>query len=394
MEYKKILTGLFFIVSSFFLQGCTKHEENTFVFWTVQLKMPAGDLIQKTIDEFQSIHPEMKIVWVDIPVAETQKRAIASILGGNPPDLINLNPEYSISLAQKNTLEYFSEDEAKDYNKGLVDKLRIDGKIYAIPFYATSAVTILNKEKFKNCNVEIKTYNDILNLEQCKESPSFGLPIGEGEVFSKILNKYGVNDEKTLNEVYFLFYEMNKKGLLPKDVLTVNHREIIEKYMSQNVAFINAGSNFINMIKENAPDIYSNSVILPQLTGLDGKYDVSIMNFVIPKKSKNKELAKEFLKLLTNEENQLEFSKKTNVLPANQKALDNDYFKNCSSDIYDTARCIASYQLNSPVTVDFGQKNKKEITEVVNNSLEILFLKGEDDFIKQETYKKIKMLQE
>ena len=104
MGYKKILIGLIFIL----LIGCfffnKKEKETTFTFWTIQLKAPVGDLIQKNIDLFQQKHPEIKIVWVDIPIAEAQKRTIASILGGNPPDLINLNPEFSSLLAQKNSL--------------------------------------------------------------------------------------------------------------------------------------------------------------------------------------------------------------------------------------------------------------------------------------------------
>ena len=147
MGYKKILIGLIFIL----LIGCfffnKKEKETTFTFWTIQLKAPVGDLIQKNIDLFQQKHPEIKIVWVDIPIAEAQKRTIASILGGNPPDLINLNPEFSSLLAQKNSLEYFNEEETKNYNQNLVNKLKYDKKIYALPFYATSAITLKNKEK-------------------------------------------------------------------------------------------------------------------------------------------------------------------------------------------------------------------------------------------------------
>ena len=147
-----LILGLFFIFQN------KKNEEKTFSFWTIQLKGPAGDVINKNIEKFKKLHPDIKVVWVDIPIAEAQKRTIASILGGNPPDLINLNPEFSLSLAQKNTLEFFNEADAKNFNEGLVNKLKYDGKIYALPFYATSAVTILNKEKFKNCKIHLEKY--------------------------------------------------------------------------------------------------------------------------------------------------------------------------------------------------------------------------------------------
>lgn len=388
-----IIGFLILILGLFFVFQNKKNEEKTFSFWTIQLKAPAGDIINKNIEKFKKLHPDIKVVWVDIPIAEAQKRTIASILGGNPPDLINLNPEFSLSLAQKNTLEFFNENDAKNFNEGLVNKLKYDNKIYALPFYATSAVTILNKEKFKNCKINLKTYDDILKLSSCKNPPIFGASLNEGDSFSKILNKYGVNsktlNEKSLENVYFKFFDMNKDGLLLKDTLTITHRENIEKYMSGSASFIVAGSNFISMIKENAPEIYNNSILLPQLTGSNGEYDISIMNFIIPKKAKNKELAKEFINLISDYESQMALAKKTNVLPANKIALNDDYFKNCGSELMENARCIAAKQLNNPIKNDFGHKNKKEINDTINNYLEILLLKGKEDFMADDLYKKL-----
>ncbi len=388
-----IIGFLILVLGLFFLFQNKKNEEKTFSFWTIQLKAPAGDIINKNIEKFKKLHPDIKIVWVDIPIAEAQKRTIASILGGNPPDLINLNPEFSLSLAQKNTLEFFNEDDAKNFNEGLVNKLKYDGKIYALPFYATSAVTILNKEKFKNCKVNLKTYDDILKLSACKNPPVFGASLNEGDSFSKILNKYDVNsktlNEKNLENVYFKFFDMNKNGLLLKDTLTISHRENIEKYMSGSASFIVAGSNFISMIKENAPTIYNNSILLPQLTGSNGEYDISVMNFIIPKKAKNKELAKEFINLMSDYESQMALAKKTNVLPANKIALNDDYFKNCGKELMENARCVAAKQLNNPIKNDFGYKNKKEINDTINNYLEILLLKGKGEFRADELHKKL-----
>lgn len=380
--YKKILLFIAIIILIFVFAQYQKNDTNkkeVFSFWTIQLKAPLEDLIKENIKEFEKKHPDINVVWVDIPITEAQKRTIASILGGSPPDLINLNPEFSLSLAKKNTLEFFDEKDAIDYDKSLVNKLRYNGKIYALPFYATSAVTILNKEKFKNCNVDLKSYDDILKLSNCKNPPVYGAALNEGETFSKILNKY---NKEEIEKTYLLFNEMKNKKLLLVDSLTVNHREVIEKYMSGSAGFITAGSNFIFMIKQNAPDIYKNSIIAPQLTGRKEEYDISLMNFIIPKKSKHKELAKEFAAQLLNEENQLKLSEKTNVLPVNKYALSNKRFTNCTSDPVDYARCTAARQLKKPLMNEFQTDNKRELTEIINKALETLFIKGKSEFEK------------
>lgn len=43
----------------------------------------------------------MHIKWVDVPFSEGEKRTLAAVMTDNPPDLINLNPDFSALLAQK-----------------------------------------------------------------------------------------------------------------------------------------------------------------------------------------------------------------------------------------------------------------------------------------------------
>lgn len=365
-----------------------REEKPKFTFWTIQLKAPAGKFIEENIRVFKEKHPGVDVVWVDIPIAEAQKRTLAAVLSGHPPDLINLNPDFSSLLAQKGILEYFNEEEVSQFHPELIDKLRFQGKIFAVPFYATSPVTIFNKKILDGCTNEsyasISSYEDVWGLsgeiKNCTNKPSIVINLNENDTFAKILNKYDVSnfeDEEeasALKHVVSMFDDMYKNGYLPKDTLTLNHREVVEQYMAKNAVFIVAGSNFIKMIKENAPDVYEDSEILNQLTSPDGRYDVGLMNFVIPKNAKNKALAKEFAFQLTNNENQLKFAKLTNTLPANLEVLLDDYFIECPEDIIEKSRCIGASQLNFLVREDFGYNNKKAINDTLNKALEEVLL--------------------
>jgi len=355
-------------------------------FWSIQLKPIYEKQINQIISEFEAKNPNYKVTWVDIPIQEAQKRTLASILSSTPPDLINLNPEFSQILAKKNALEFFDEIEVNDFHEGLVDKLRYKEDIYALPFYATSPVTIYNKEIIGS---QIKTYDDIFKnaskIYSITGVAPFVAPLNENDTLLKILNKYNIeafsNDEKEQTvKLFDEFNKMYKKGYLPKDTLTINHREMIEKYMSEQVGLVVAGSNFIKMIKENAPDVYEKSAIAPQLVGLNKKYDVSLMNLVIPKKSKNKDMAREFAYILTNEQNQLELAKLTNVLPANIYALKDSYFKNCSSDLIDSARCIGAKQLDNLIDSNVEILDKKALSENLNKEFESILLDKNSDF--------------
>ena len=360
-----------------------------FTFWTIQLKPVYEKEINSIIADFEKKHPDYKVIWVDIPIQEAQKRTLASILSDTPPDLVNLNPDFSAILAQKNTLEYFSEEETKQYLPSLINKLKFEDKIYALPFYATSSTTIYNKELFDKCNIKPPTtYDELYNISpkiySCVHIPVFAANINENDTLAKILNKYNIDtlqNEKQIQDaihIYNMFNSMYKNNFLPKDILTINHREVVEKYMSNQAVLIVAGSNFINMIKQNALDIYNKSALSAQLTGANGKYDVALMNLIIPKKAKNKELAREFAFVLTNKENQLKLSHLTNVLPANKDALNDNYFKNCPSDIVEQSRCISAKQLKNLNTVQFLETNKKITNEAINKTLEEILLNNSE----------------
>lgn len=370
----------------------SQDERKKFTFWTIQLKPIYEKQINNIIQNFEKKHPEYKVVWVDIPIQEAQKRTLASILSSTPPDLINLNPEFSHILAQRNTLEHFSYDELWQFHPNLVDKLKYKGRIYGLPFYATSPVTIYNKEAYNKCvgGEFVKSFDELYlksdKLKSCSKIAPFASSLNENDTLYKILNKYNVQKFTTAQEqnltlrVYSMFNDMYKKGYIPKDSLTINHREMIEKYMSNQALVIVAGSNFIKMIKQNAPDIYSKSAIAPQLVGNNKKYDISLMNLVIPKKAQNKELAREFAFEITNKNNQLELAKLTNVLPANKYALSDDYFKNCSSDIEQMSRCESAKQLNNAILSKVEIKDKKALNEILNKTLEEILLNEKSSF--------------
>ena len=394
MKNKKIflLIIIILIVLSCFL-GVSKRtakESNELVFWTLQLGT-FSEYIQPIIDEFEASHPEIKILWVDIPYSEGGKRTLASILSDNPPDLINATPDFSALLGGKNTLYEFSKADVEQYIPSVMNSLTLnDGEsYYALPFYATTAITLYNKDLVQKTGIKElpKNYEQMYSYAQNsldKTKAYITMPtINENDTFLKILNKYDlaspdkINSEDTVMLVneYKNLYE---KGLIPKESLTQTHRESLEKYMSGQIVFYNGGANFINLVKENAPDVFKNTDITYQITGSNGKYDFSLMNLIIPKSAKNKESAKEFAKFLTNEENQLKFAKLTTVMPVNKYALNNEYFKNSSEDdLNSKARTLCAKQLENTLTpVDI--KNQKDLTARLNKVLAEILLNKTD----------------
>ena len=170
-------------------------KNNEFVFWTIQLKGVADELIEENISQFKLKHPDINVVWIDIPIAETQKRILASTLSSTPPDLVNLNPDFSSVLAKKDALEFIDDKNLVQFSPEILNILKYEGKVFAIPFYATSSTTLYNKEIFKNAGVDIppQTYDELYKIsDKFLKIGKYSLSINlnENDTFSKVfLNK-------------------------------------------------------------------------------------------------------------------------------------------------------------------------------------------------------------
>lgn len=354
-------------------------------FWTLQMS-DFSDYINGVINEFETANPDIKIKWVDVPFSEGEKRTLASVLSDNPPDLINLNPDFSALLAQKGALYEINADLMKDFNQEIINSVKYNGKLYLIPWYATSAVTIYNKELVKKAGVNVpETYTQLAQVSpQIRKIGSYSmLPnITENDTMLRILNKYGVNSAENINsaksvEVFNFFQKLYAEDLIPKESITQTHREALEKYMAEQIVFFQSGANFLNMIKENAPSTYKNTDVAPQFKGDLGQNDFSLMNFIIPVKAAHKDEALKFALFITNEENQLKLAKLTNILATNDKSLANEFYtKYSENDLIAKARVISARQLHKITPALKTNRNQKDINTIINTAVQEVLLQN------------------
>lgn len=392
----KVVVILFVILFSVLTIPHRKNNADELVFWTLQM----GDFapyMNNVINEFEKTNPDIKIKWIDVPFSEGEKRTLASVLSDNPPDLINLNPDFSALLAQRGALYEIPEESTTQFNKSIINSLKYNGKLYSLPWYATSAVTIYNKNLL-NGNKVPTTYDEMAEIAPKLKAYAMLPNITENDTMLRILNKYGITAENINStqsvEVFELFKKLYENNLIPKETITQTHREALEKYMAEQVVFFQAGANFLNMIKENAPSTYEKTDVAPQFTGKLGQNDFSLMNFVIPVLAKHKNEALKFALFLTNYENQLELAKLTNVLAVNQKTLDDDYYKNYN-DLMSKARVISAKQLNKIEPSMIVERNQKEINTIVNTAVQqILLNKNTTKNILDDAFEKINSIQD
>ncbi len=371
---------LFFVFILFSQRNNNDNDKTVITFWTLQLGT-FDKYINNIISEYEKENQSVKIKWVDVPYSEGEKRTLAAILSDNPPDLINLTPDFSALLAQKKALYTINKEKLNQFLPSILESLKYQNEYFGIPFYATSAVTLYNKDL---TNKKISTYDELFSILPKKNSYLTMFSFTENDTLLKLLNKYGINSYENINtdkSIYLFsqFKRMYDENIIPKECVTQTHRDALEKYMSGQLSYLVTGANFINMIKENAPSIYNSTGVIPQLVGDTNLYDFSLMNFVIPKKSKNPDSALDFAIYFTNKANQLELAKMTTVLPVNKDALNDNYFKfSKSTNIQDIARILSAKQLYNIQPSILNINKKKDLNTLSANYIQEILINNKN----------------
>lgn len=373
-----------------------QEEKITVEFWTLQLS-DFTPYMNSMIDEYEKSHPNIKIKWIDVPFSEGEKRVLASIMSNHVPDLVNLNPSFSSTLASKGTLSdisaYSDKQDFDDFLPPAMNLCTQNGKTYCIPWYITSSITLYNSELTDKAGIKKLPQKDEEIYEFAKQiknkTGKYALmpTLSEDGYMFKNLIKHNISiiDEKNkqiflstkeVQNIYKIWSELYSSSFIPKESITQTHREALEKYMSGELAMLQTGANFLVMIKDNAPDIYKKTKLAPQLNLENGVVDFSMMNLIIPEKSKHQKEALEFALFLTSEKNQVEFSKLAPVLPSSKKALDNNFFDS-DATLIEQGRKISAYQMKT------GKKNiplypqQKEINTTMDYATQKIILKKE-----------------
>jgi putative chitobiose transport system substrate-binding protein len=382
--------------------GCShpQPEQNiTLEFWTLQLDT-FKDTLQPMFATYERTHPNVKIHWVDLPFSEGPKRTLTAMMSNAVPDVVNLNPDFSATLANRNALvdmnHALSEKEIDAYlpitwQAATLQKADGSRISFGLPWYVTSSVTLYNKELLQKAGLSTlpETFDELpsfaKNVKQ--KTGAYGLMpvIADGGNFLKELQKMGVPlyDEKGKAvfatgqgiELLAHYVDMYRAGFVPAEALTESHQAAVGRYQAGTLAMFSIGPNFLKIVKENAPEIYRQTAVAPQFPQNAKFKDFSLMVLVVPRKSAHPKEAVEFAAFITNAQNQLALAQAAPVLPSVTTALSNPYFMNkTTDDLMAEGRKISAQQLLEATEAYRIKPEQNAINEVMSYYVQLAML--------------------
>ncbi len=367
-------------------------------FWTMQLSPTFDDYINGVIADFEEQNPNIKVKWVDIPWADMEKKILAAVASETAPDVANLNPQFASKLAELDALvdmdKMVDEETKNKYFEGVWNSNTFDGKTFGIPWYLSSQVTMYNTDIFKAAGLDPenppKTFDELKEVAKTIKEETGKYAFYPPLDASHLLETLVMMDVKLTNEdmtkaafntpegveAFKFFVDLYQNDLIPREVLTEGHGKAIDMYQAGQIAILASGPQFLEKVKENAPDILEATKSSEQITGSSGKKNTSAMNLVVPEQSKYKEEAVKFSLFITNAENQVEFDKIVPILPSIESALDDPYFKELPENPtpIDEARIVSASQLKESEVLVPPMENYEDLKTSINQALHAAML--------------------
>ncbi|HIK36947.1 MAG: sugar ABC transporter substrate-binding protein [Geminocystis sp.] len=376
-------------------------------FWTMQLQPQFNDYFRELNQEFEQKNAPYKVKWVDVPWNAMESKILTAVSSKNAPDVANLNPDFAASLASRKAWLDLDKEVSPQYKQQYLEKIweansikicspDCEKIVFGIPWYLTTTITVYNKELLKKAGISQppQTFAQLATVAaKVKEKTgkyAFFVPFVPNDS-NEVLQSFIQMGVKLVDEegkaafntpeglaVFRYWVDLYNRGLLPPEVLTQGHRHAVELYQAGELALLGTGAEFLKIIANNAPSIYQQSDVAPQITGDTGKRNVAVMNLVIPKDSKNPSAALQYALFVTNGDNQLRFSQLANVLPSHRQAL-SQYIKNLEAEMTKSdnadnlllkARKISAQQLETAEVLIPPIKNLAQLKRIIYENLQ------------------------
>lgn len=277
--------------------------------------------IQKTIDGFNKVYPDIEVEIQVTPWAEYWTKMEAAAGSGNLPDIITMHTNEFEKYAKAGALAELEDLNTVDenfsyenYEEGITNLYVYDGKHYGVPKDKDCVVLVYNKDIFDAAGMEYPTgdwnWDDLYNAAEKltdKDNGIYGFNAynNEQEAWGNFLyeNDGGfIDEEKKVSlldsdksiEAMEFFMDMNHKFSPSKEMLA--ETDVISLFASGKIAMQPIGNWQLSYFTDNE-DFKDSFEIAPLPAGPTGiKATISNgLSLSIPADCKNMDAAKKFV---------------------------------------------------------------------------------------------------
>ncbi|GGL73634.1 sugar ABC transporter substrate-binding protein [Deinococcus aerolatus] len=372
--------------------GVASAQKTQLEFWTISLAPLFNDEMNRLVAQFEKENPGVELKWVDVPSNAMEQKLLAAVASGRPPAAVNLSSDMAVKLVQQGALEPLTLDAAakKLYFESPLSTFTFDGKVMGVPWYWAPKVVAYNTDIFKKAGLDPnnppRTLQTIIAAaKQIKDRTGmYGFMPNIGginmlylfqEAGLPVLDKSGskavFNSPEHIRLVQ-QYVDLYKAGYIPEDTMRRGYTAATELYSSGKLGMLITGPQFIIRVENDNKAIYNLTKVAPYPINLAGNViHTPLMAFTVPKGVKDRALAQKLALFLTNDANQLQFSRVTKTtFPSTVKASTDKFFKQGGASAIDQGKLVASTELKKAKDLTLNYPDASKLNKVFKDNIE------------------------
>lgn len=291
--------------------------------------------LDKVIQDYNASQDAYEVTAKYVPFADFKKQLSIGASADELPDIAILDSPDHASYATMGIFEDLTgKFDVDNYYEGTVNSCTMDGKLYGVPFGANCLALYYNEDMLteKGCKVPT-TWDELKETAQALTTDSVS-----GLAFSSVQNEEG-----TFNFTPWLWttgassYEMNSEGgiksltyvkdlvdsgVMSKECTNWTQGDVMNQFISGNVAMMVNGPWQIPTMQKEAPDLNWKVTLIPR----DSEYASCLggENYAVIKGG-NTEGALDFLNYATSEEQVKYLMSEFGYISANQTIAESQF---------------------------------------------------------------------
>ncbi|HYM68040.1 MAG TPA: sugar ABC transporter substrate-binding protein [bacterium] len=364
-------------------------------FWTISLQPFFTGYVQGIIARYQGAHPDVAVRWIDVQPQAVDQKLLASIAGGVSPDVVNLNTEGTLRLAEARALVDMDAavpaDARARYFPNIWGSLRYSGRTYGIPWYVVPNVLAYNRTLFQRAGLDAQhppattdafthdatvikqktgVYGFMPNVDGVRMLAVFqeeGLPVLSPD------RRHALFAGPAYVALLAAYVDLYRRDMFPDDTLQHGYLGATERYAGARLGMLTTGPQFLLRVKNDSPDVYKDTLVAPAPRGRGNVLDLPTMALVVPLASRHRAEAVRFALFVTDDENQLAFDHQVVIFPSTRKAAADPFFARGGTTPEDRARVIAAQELGVARDLTVVVPHSDELFRVFKDAVENAF---------------------
>lgn len=326
--FLRYLILLLFIVSIVLTTNCNKKTslDNTITFWHFWSEPYQKQVLDSIIKVFEKEN-NCLVEVTELSWNDGKTKLMAAFNSNTAPDVLELGSDWVAQFSSAGVLAALNSD-SMEFNKFL-DYTKPsgmwNGSIYAIPWIVDTRVLFVNNDILKKVGIEPQcpqSFEQILSYAEKVNTIDgvylFGANTSDAHrLYKKILTFFWTfgGDILDSNGNFVLNSPQNVAALdfyvrLSQNGFLETQRQIDAAFAQGKIAYWISGAWLIEKIKNENPNLNYSVCLIPSIQGNTGISFAGGEYLSINAKSQKQNLAKKFVKFLTDGKNSLEFCKK------------------------------------------------------------------------------------